>query len=748
MFCLGVYTLLAQMLVTRELAVLCLGTELTIGVVFSVWLILIGAGAGMVRVQFPFRHWRLMALFLWLAVMLPLVIVLLRLGAGWIRPVGEYPSLFRIFSTAVLVLLPICLPAGMVFSLACGTIPRYGGRYSVSHVYAIEAMGSFIAGLAFSFLLIERFCVVQLAFLGAAVSLVAAALVCGSRSGRHLMAVGVMAVTLCAIRFPVASELDWRSVGWRWAALNVTHEEGDGRPAVSLKAGFDTRYQNLALIESRGLFSVYGDGQVMFSFPDDIACERAVHFVMAQKPDARRVLLIGGNPGAELRYLLKYPVQEVVHVDRDPGVETLLSCATPGLWAELDHDPRLKRIHEDGPRFVKQCQSQFDVILVHSPEPVTGGLNRFFTREFYVDVSRILAPDGYMHTSVEASERLEQDTSRMAGSVYRTLLSVFPVVKVTAGSPVQFFASGDSGPLSLDRDVLYQRSLASKISFTHFRALYFLDADEISPEKVAFTEGRLQAAGSPVNTVMRPVSFLYMLVLWSNYSGSGTLALFRKLEHVSPSAVGFVLLGMGLVAGAVVYRARRKWPRETVRGVAWLAMAMTGLCGVSLEIILLYVFQGLYGYVYGRMGFMVGLFMLGTVAGAWQIRHIESAGTMLVRKALLACLVVLLLLAAVIPGILAAGMDSEGVLYGLTMAVGAMVGMQFVVVTRLWVVEGGAQGVSASRIWLGDYAGSAVGGLVAGVFLTPVLGITATCVLLAVGLGVMIGCFWIAAPPR
>jgi len=45
MFCLGVYTLLAQMLVTRELSVLCLGNELTIGIVFSVWLVLAGAGA-------------------------------------------------------------------------------------------------------------------------------------------------------------------------------------------------------------------------------------------------------------------------------------------------------------------------------------------------------------------------------------------------------------------------------------------------------------------------------------------------------------------------------------------------------------------------------------------------------------------------------------------------------------------------------------------------------------------------------
>jgi spermidine synthase len=335
-----------------------------------------------------------------------------------------------------------------------------------------------------------------------------------------------------------------------------------------------------------------------------------------------------------------------------------------------------------------------------------------------------------MHTSLEASERLEQDASKLAGSVYRTLETVFPEVKVTAGSPLHFFASGRGASLSLDRETLYQRSVSSRTFFKTFQSLYFLDADELAPDKIAFTEQRLHSSGAPVNTVMRPVSCYYTLILWSRYSNSAIGAVLGQVKRLNKAFFVFlaIFLGVCAMASAVIWR--RSTPESIARAGGWLAMAATGFAGVALELILLYVYQGLFGYVYSRMGFMVGLFMLGTVAGAWQIRWIETCGSVVVRRAVALGLLMMAALAVGVGGGLMSGVRSEWLLYGAMAAAGGIVGMQFVAVTRFLVVAGSGEAAAAGTVWLGDYWGSALGGLLAGVFLPVIFGIAVTCLIL------------------
>ena len=726
MFCLGVYTLLAQMLVTRELAFLCLGNEITIGIVFSVWLVLIGAGAGL-----KLRSSKLVTLFLWLSLALPVVMIALRLGAGWIRPVGEYVSMGKVFAAALLALIPICIPAGMVFPLGCDALARRVGSGAISRIYAIEALGGFLAGAAFSFYWVGHFEVTRIVVFAMAVAGVGAAAVLDCGWGRRVLFGCALILALFGVKAETLANLDWRLAARRWDCLGVTHDGRDGRPAVAFKGGVDSRYQNLALVESQGLFSLYGDGQIMASFPDEISCERAIHFVMAQNPRARRILLLGGNPAGELPVLLRYPVKEVVFVERDPAVDGMVRLAVPRLMEDLDHDPRLTRIQDDGPRYVKRCQTSFDVVLVHVPEPVTGAINRFFTREFYEDVRSILSPGGFLHTSLEASERMERDASQMAGSIYKTMEAVFPVVKVTGGSPVQFFASGGGASLSLDRNTLYQRSLPTQASYKSFKSVAFLDADELAPDKIAFAEQRLHASEVPVNTVMRPVSCYYTLILWSRYSNSAVGAVLGQVKRLNKAFCVFLAMFLGVCAMASVVIWRRSHPKGVARVGAWLAMAATGFAGMALELILLYAYQGLFGYVFSRMGFMVGLFMLGTVAGAWQIRRIETCGREAVRRAVALGLLMMAALAVGVGGCLVSGVPSEWLIYGAMALAGVVVGMQFVAVTRFLVVAGSGEGAAAGMVWLGDYWGSALGCLLAGVFLPVLFGIAITCLLLA-----------------
>ena len=730
LFCLGFATLLAQMLVTRELITLCLGNELAIGLVFSAWLVLIGAGAGLVRR--PATGTRLAMLFVWLAVVLPAILLVLRAGAGWIRPGSEVAPPGRILLAACLALLPFCLPAGMIFPRGCELLQHRRGPGVVSRVYAVEALGSVLAGALFSYVLAGRWSVGQMALMASAACLVGGGALARSAGGRYLCALAAILALVPGLGMPGVAGLDARTAAWRWRSLGVLQDGRDGRPPVRLRGSLDTRYQNLALVESGGLYTLYGDGQVTASFPDAIKCERSVHFVMAQRPGARRILLLGGNPAGELPWLLRYPVAEVVHVDRDPDVHRLVGQTSPLAAAALDRDPRLERVADDGPRYVKRCGRTFDIVLVHAPEPLTGGLNRFYTREFYEDVSRILAPGGFLHTSVEGSELLEPEAARMAGSVYKTLAAVFPVVKVTAGPPLHFFASGTGGCLSLDRETLYRRSLSAPVSYAAFKPVYFLDADELDPGKIRFAEDRLRGSGASVNTLMNPVSCAYTLVLWSRYSHSLVGSLFRRAEQTSPGWLPVLALVPGILAVLPVLAWRRRCPLRAARLVAGQAVAVIGFAGVALELLLLYAFQGLHGYVYSRMGFMVGLFMLGTVAGAWLGRGVESRRATLARGGVALSLALLAAVAFGLRAGLASGAMPEWLLYALMTGIGMLVGLPFVAVARLLVLSGLAETRAAGRAWLADYWGSALGGVLAGVVCPVVFGVGATCLGLAV----------------
>lgn len=229
MFCLGMSAMLAQIVMTRELMVAFYGTELAIGIIFAVWLLMVSAGSLVIR---PF---------------------LSRLSENGIRSI----------ITVLLVIFAIILPL-LIFA------PRAAAR--------------------------------KIAWLAA-----------------------IVLTALLIFPGPIKA-LENKGLRLRWESFGVLprgvqHFNGNARLIDSR----DSRYQNLALIKSEGQQTLYGNGQVMFVFPDKISAERKIHFIMAQKPSARKILFIGGNPVSDIPELLKYPLKKLVHVELDPLINRMLA---------------------------------------------------------------------------------------------------------------------------------------------------------------------------------------------------------------------------------------------------------------------------------------------------------------------------------------------------------------------------------------------------------------------------------------
>ena len=82
----------------------------------------------------------------------------------------------------------------------------------------------------------------------------------------------------------VVNRIDNYFVNVRWRSFN---------PDIKLLESIDSRYENIVIGVRDDQYSVFGNGQYNFAFPDDYENSQIAHLVMTQHPAPKRVLLIG-----------------------------------------------------------------------------------------------------------------------------------------------------------------------------------------------------------------------------------------------------------------------------------------------------------------------------------------------------------------------------------------------------------------------------------------------------------------------
>ena len=759
MFCLGAFSTITQVVLTREMLVVFFGNELTIAAILASWLICVGTGASLARwtvdrVPGEAQRWMLVALSIALCGILPGQLLAVRALRGILGVAfGEYASLTRIVLGALAVCAPACLVTGFSFPVACAALERSepdpgSDPRGVSRIYTWEALGSMLAGLGVTFVLLARFSPLAVVLTGVAMSALAVGLIIPRRRGPVF---GILAAT-CLVGIAVISpgwlgQMERGLDGIRWRAFGVLSEGTGSDEGVRLLHSEDSIYQNLAVTELAGQSTLYGNGEVLLTFPDVHSDEHAMHFVMAQNPNAKRVLMLGANPLGELEEVLRYGIERLVYVEFDPGVVSALSAVHPERMRAALSDPRLVCVTADGVRYLLGCDETFDVIIVNAPAPTTAAANRFYTVEFFRSVERVLAGDGFVFTSLEVSERLMDDAAKLGGSLFQTLNHVFDTVLVTAESETRFLAGAQTAPLTFDRQTLYARSRGAGVETRFFRPEYFLGEDALEAEKRARVRQRFAEAGGALNRSVQPVTYFNNLVVWSRFSGSGATGLLRRLRTLRARPIMAWIIAVGLLLLSVSCGVwcwvqilappgqARRGPSVWGRGMILLLLATTGACGMALEVLLIFVYQSLYGYVYSRIGLVVGLFMLGLVAGAPSGRWLASRGRRLTVCMLGSIEVLLLAFACMAPGVMRYAAESgrmgESMICLCVAAVGWAVGAEFPLANGMLRRAGASVGGAAALADASDHLGAAVGALLVGVLLLPVLGIGATGLVLA-----------------
>jgi spermidine synthase len=178
---------------------------------------------------------------------------------------------------------------------------------------------------------------------------------------------------------------------------------------------------------------------------------------------------------------------------------------------------------------------------------------------------------------------------------------------------------------------------------------------------------------------------------------------------------------------------------------------------MSLELVLLVTFQSLYGYVYVRVGIIVAVFMLGLAGGSLLMKRLIKRRPELGLGSLIGFDTGIALFSVLVPGIflLLSHATSQGYspwvvewcIMALVLTSGILGGSIFPLSAHIVLREGKETGRAAGSVDAADNVGACIGALVTGVVLVPAIGISGTCLVIAL-LKVLSALFLVAGRTR
>ncbi|MBI5307544.1 MAG: hypothetical protein HZB37_04205 [Planctomycetes bacterium] len=383
--------------------------------------------------------------------------------------------------------------------------------------------------------------------------------------------------------------------------------------------------------------------------------------------------------------------------------------------------------------------------MVNVPDPSTAFLNRFYTKEFFREIQDVLQPGGILTTAVSSAVTyIGKDVGSYTGSLYRTLHETFLHVLVTQGQTNFYFACNQDGIITLNIETLMERYRKSRVKSEYFTEHLFYTL--LQPEQAAFIEKRLsQRKDLIVNTDTRPVIYFLNLIIYDALTGGRFNGLFHRLQDMG--FTWFLLAVVIALAGRILYlfinqrnrfasnKSGVTYSTNQIKTNCLIALAITGFTGIALEILLLFSFQNIYGYLYERMGVIVAVFMVGLALGGYIANRMIQKGkaswipVLVILEGVIGCYA--LALPWVIHVLSSHSITAGAGLTYLTGITGILTGIGFPLVNKIFIHHRKDITLSAGVTNGADHAGAFLGAILTGVIFLPLLGMVKTCIILA-----------------
>jgi spermidine synthase len=732
----GAGGIVAQTILLREFLIVFSGNELSIGVIIGAWIIweALGAVAGGLWRGRDHGHGRTLAAplaFFTLFFLLSIYLIRdLKVLTG-IPPETDLGILAILWSSLV-ILAPTGFFHGFLFTRGCAVYNTVTNQpfTAVGKVYFFEMLGTIAGGLLVSFILIPCFNSFQTALVVAALNALACAGLTFPPWGHQARA--GLAGSLLLFGLSVALLFG----GAQWVQEASLRRQWEGKKVVGYA---NSPYQNITVVKDAGQYTFFCNGvpAIVTPLPDIIFTEEFVHFPLLLHPSPRRILVLGGGAGGVMSEILKYPtVQLIDYVEIDPLLlRTIQEYPTALTEAELKH-PAVRLHYQDARLYARDARQHYDVVLLGFGAPQTLQGNRFFTKEFFRALQRILRKDGLIAFHLPGSLTYYSHELKVLNScILNTVRSVLPSLFIIPGDTNLVIAGAGTIP-ALSPRVLHERLESRGIATRLLTAPHF--AFRLEEQWQRWFSSQVADPRTPVNTDVSPRGLFYSLAYRNMLLNPTLKPFFRYVQQIS-----LPKLLMGVLTLFLLFSVPS---RRSARIPASFAIATTGFAALVLELILLFSFQVSYGYVFYEIGLLITLFMAGAAGGGivsttlldrWPASTLKA---LKVTDCLLAsfCFLTAFFCYHLHIDAFRGPFTVHAVFFFLLACAGFLTGMEFPLANHVYREQrlagsgGSSRSVeSTAGVLYGlDLFGAWIGGIAGGLVILPVLGLVDGCLIL------------------
>jgi len=347
LFGLGFISISTQIYLLREFLYVFQGNELILGVALANWMLLTGFGAfiGRFSKQMNEREPFILFLLVMLSIIPVLTVLKLDIWRSVVFPTGTMVGLKEIFYTSLLLQTPVCFVSGFLFTALATLAPKSKGNNPLGGAYAIESLGSMVAGVLVNFI----FLWIMGAFPGMkiiAVIFLATVII-------YTFSMNGIAPKVLVPLIAIGIVIGLYSFSFTHFSLSMLYE---GQEVVEDR---ETPYGRVVVTENKGQQNVYENGMLLFSSGNLIRDEESVHFAMIQHDNPNRVLLLSGGLSGAIPEIMKYDPELVDYVELNPALTGMQAASGPD-----DTTSPVRYINTDGRRYLFRVDTTYDVVLM------------------------------------------------------------------------------------------------------------------------------------------------------------------------------------------------------------------------------------------------------------------------------------------------------------------------------------------------------------------------------------------------
>ena len=569
----GISSIAVQLVTIREFLSQFHGNEVTISLVLFSWLLLTGLGSLAAK---PVKRSSLTLFALitiWMAIWPLIQIILIRELRETIFIHGVSQGFHQIFLYIMVATTPYCLMVGFILPHSLKVLHDNDYPFTSGELYLTDNIGDICGGILFSFILVYWVNPFKtIAITSGLMIMVGLTLLFAAR--RYYILVPAVLAVFFFYLFSLNSHFETSTLSKQYGDIVEYVESPYGRIVITKEGPQHTFWESGA--------PLYSDANIINS-------EEKIHYPLSQLDRVEYVLLVSGGLGETLGEVAKYNPRHIDYVELDP----YLTDAAQELGV-IKTTPLLSIKNTDGRSYIKKTNNRYDAIIIDLPDPDTFQINRFFTSEFFALTKEILSEGGVLSFGLKYSPNyISEVRKKKLSIIYNTARSHFENVLVLPGGEAYFLCR--DGRLWTD---IPARLESKSIQTAYVRGFYY---GNVTKERIDKLQGILDE-NEYINSDFEPRVMNVIFQEWFMKHGT------------SPKVFFLILLGLTLLY--FIFMKKEEY-----------ILFSTGLATMGVEMLVVFTFQVMYGYIYLKIGAIVTVFLLGLLPGA-MVGNLHKEGNM------------------------------------------------------------------------------------------------------------------------